>query len=806
MRRVRVPALSSRGRALLAVAALAAGVLAGGGASLRPVVAGPEEDALKELDHPDPERREQALEALAGFGKDRGREARAIKALADPDWGVAIAAAKALAAVGGPAAGDALAATAVAGEISALRAAAAASAIAIDPARAMSRWFHLANVEKANAAKVAALTALSRVVTGTSLKALRPYTKHTDVRVEAAAIGAMGSLWRDPSMRPTVLDFLAATCVARREDGRRFLAYAAAMDALTAIDDPKARALLATEVAQTSSDDDYLPSRVAVALGKGPADAADAVLAAAAAAKGDLAVRRMVRLAGRMAQPALRPVVLSGLSSKDAATRVEAVLALGRAAAPPAPGDPAAVAAVEPLLSDPSAEVRREAVAALARLEPGSAFLARAEAVRADKDEDVRLEYVVALFDANDPAAIPALETFFPDGAWRVACAALAAAGALGVAADLPRFEPWLAHKDWRHRASAYEALGRLRAIEAVPRLVAGLDDKDPVVAGVCWANLQVVSGQRLTPSKAAWLSWYQSKGRSIRLVKKSRADAAPVTTGPEPEPGPSYRRRKDVEVMQKARILVISGAWDKVEVVLEHLRIPHTYLRAQQIDEIGINPNQVVLINCEGNVDSKGAERLRWFATVGGYLVSTDWALTKAVNSCFPGHVVQYSASSTGNDVVDVERAATPHPFVDGVFDTTPTLAWWLEIQAFPITIVRPHRVTVLVDSREMRWKYGSSPLAATFRYGLGKVTHTVSHFYLQEEGLAQATKPRDRLIFAAERMGIPMAELRELVSQGRFPARLDESVMRQLAPSYSMFRLLVNVVGEKSRWVEGL
>ena len=44
------------------------------------------------------------------------------------------------------------------------------------------------------------------------------------------------------------------------------------------------------------------------------------------------------------------------------------------------------------------------------------------------------------------------------------------------------------------------------------------------------------------------------------------------------------------------------------------------------------------------------------------------------------------------------------------------------------------------------------------------------------------------------------------ELVAQGRFPGKLDESVMRQLAPSYSMFRILVNVVGEKSRWVENL
>ncbi|MBL9086072.1 MAG: HEAT repeat domain-containing protein [Planctomycetia bacterium] len=795
----RSPRAAAWGAALAAIL----GIVMTGATGRHDAAAGPDGDLVADLDHPDPERREQALVGLAALGKDRAREGRVVKLLADPDWGVAIEATRTLAKIGAQPACDALAAAAVSGEIVALRAAAADAAASVDPARATSRWLHLANAEKTPAAKVAALRAVARVATGASLKAIRPFTKHTDPRVEAAAIGALGSLWRDPAARDDVLDFLTDACAARREERKRFLAYCAAVDALLAIDDPRARAVLAAEVASLPDDDDYVPSRVAAVLAKAPADVVDAVQAAAPRVKGDVATRRWARFVRRLPHAGVRPHLVAALASKDVLTRTEAVVGLG------ATKDAALVPTVEPLLADESPEVRREAVGALARLEPASAFLARAEAVRADRAEEVRLEYVVALFDANDPAAIPVLEASFADPAWRVACAALAAAGALGVGADLPRFEAYLAHKDWRQRAAAHEALGRLRAVEAIPRLAAGLDDKDPVVRGVCWTNLQVLSTQRLTPSKAAWMTWYEAKGRNLALVKKSRRDAAaaaPTTPSDGPGTGPGYRCRKDVEVMQKARILVVTGAWDHVENVLEHLRIPHTVLRAQQVDEVGLNPNQVVLVNCEGNVDSKSAERLKWFTTVGGYVISTDWAVTKAVASCFPGHIVQYSSSSTGNDVVDVEPSPVPHPFVAGVFDGVPSLSWWLEIQAFPLTVARPHRVETLVDSREMRWKYGSSPLATTFRFGLGKVTHAISHFYLQEEGLAAASTPRDRMVFAADRLGIPIPEIRELVAQGRFPGKLDESVMRQLAPSYSMFRVLVNVVGEKSRWVENL
>ena len=121
-------------------------------------------------------------------------------------------------------------------------------------------------------------------------------------------------------------------------------------------------------------------------------------------------------------------------------------------------------------------------------------------------------------------------------------------------------------------------------------------------------------------------------------------------------------------------------------------------------------------------------------------------------------------------------------------------------------MTILYPERVDVLVDSAEMRHRYGSSPLGIVFRWGLGKVQHSASHFYLQEEGLQHARKPRDRMVFAADNLGLSLETIRKMADDGAFDGALSEKTLQQIAPDYSMFRLIVNMVAEKSQWVEDL
>jgi HEAT repeat protein len=575
-------------------------------------------------------------------------------------------------------------------------------------------------------------------------------------------------------------------------------------------------------VLRQPDEDPYVVTRVGRALAAaGPEAAATAWKAHVASAKDATGVRRLVRLAAEARIASVRDVIEGWAAHADPLVRSQAARALGLLADPLIP-DPASLPVLVARLADEEERVRVEAVGALARVEPREAFRARAAALRKDASVEVRMRYLVDVTEQGEPAGIAALQPFLGDEEWRIASAAAAAVGTLGISTDMALLQPLVDHKDWKIRAAAFEGLARLRAGPAIPLLAKGLTDKDPLVRGVCLASLQILSKKQLGTKPDRWLDWFEKEGRTLTLIKRSRRskedieleikkekeEDAKVQYGHEKDELARVReaRKRSVEILQKARILVVTGAWDHVERVLEHLTIPHTLLRAQELQDAGINPNQVILVNCEGTVDKDAIERLRWFVNVGGYLMTTDWALTHTVEPCFPGYVKQFSGSSTGNDVVVVEEARPGHPWTKGIFEDVPALKWWLEIQAFPISVAYPERCEVLVDSAEMRRKYGSSTMAVEFRWGLGRVQHSISHFALQEEGMQQTNDVRQRAIFAADNLGISLAQVRNLVDSGRLAGQLNEETMKEIAPDYSMFRLIVHVVREKALWVANL
>ena len=56
------------------------------------------------------------------------------------------------------------------------------------------------------------------------------------------------------------------------------------------------------------------------------------------------------------------------------------------------------------------------------------------------------------------------------------------------------------------------------------------------------------------------------------------------------------------------------------------------------------------------------------------------------------------------------------------------------------------------------------------------------------------------------AKNLGLSLTTIRKLSEEGAFKGRLSEETLKQIAPEYSMFRMIVNYVAEKSRWVEDL
>lgn len=189
----------------------------------------------------------------------------------------------------------------------------------------------------------------------------------------------------------------------------------------------------------------------------------------------------------------------------------------------------------------------------------------------------------------------------------------------------------------------------------------------------------------------------------------------------------------KLLENVSNSDIVVVRGEYDRVEDVLKTLGIAHTVVSPMQVATLELNAKQLLIVDCPGAIGPKGIERIRKFVNAGGYLYTTDWALTNVVQQAFPGFIAK-GGRETGNDVVAVQVKQSDDNLLKHLTLSKDDPKWWLEGSSYPIRVLQPDKVDVLITSKEMKKRYGQDAIAVHFRYGDGQVLHIVSHFYLQQ------------------------------------------------------------------------
>ena len=194
--------------------------------------------------------------------------------------------------------------------------------------------------------------------------------------------------------------------------------------------------------------------------------------------------------------------------------------------------------------------------------------------------------------------------------------------------------------------------------------------------------------------------------------------------------------RARILEQVETSDVVVVAGIYDHVESVLGALEVPHTVVQPQELDQLPLRPEQLLIVNCPGQISPAAIRRVRAFVEAGGSLFTTDWALKHVIEPAFPG-VLAFSRRPTPDDVVRIEVKDHENIYLQGVLDGQDDPQWWLEGSSYPITIVDAERVQVLITSRELEEKYGEAPVAVWFRWGEGDVFHMISHYYLQRTEL---------------------------------------------------------------------
>lgn len=288
--------------------------------------------------------------------------------------------------------------------------------------------------------------------------------------------------------------------------------------------------------------------------------------------------------------------------------------------------------------------------------------------------------------------------------------------------------------------------------------------------------------------------------GLSMLLPALARAEETPSMRRANEAAAALVKERLQHEAPGDARLLaqvgqhdivVVRGEYDHVETILRALGLRFTVVSPGQVRKLDLNAKQLVLVNCPGNVGAAGRDKLARFVRAGGMLYTTDWALTNIVQKAFP-RTIAWNGVSTGDDVVGVSVRRNDDPMLRNFVAGGARPRWWLEGSSYPIRVLDPQRVDVLVASSEMRSKYGAAPIAVSFPVEDGRVFHVVSHFYLQRNQGGRAV--------AAKKMLEQMPSLGAGAKQ-ELSRRLDGLSADDVGSAAAMQQMTTNMVIEKQK-----
>ncbi len=213
---------------------------------------------------------------------------------------------------------------------------------------------------------------------------------------------------------------------------------------------------------------------------------------------------------------------------------------------------------------------------------------------------------------------------------------------------------------------------------------------------------------------------------------------------------------KKDVvkAVEKHGKILAVNGRYEKPKKVIDHMYASlKKVIREKEIMKESLSQYDVVLIGCPGSdIPHAAYPKVKDFVMNGGWLITTDWAIQSIIENIFPGFI-RWNRGRTADAVVACQIIDPNHPFLDGVLSEIQQskwqkqsvkntkkneFRWWLETRSFPIQILNPQVVRVLIGSWEIQNKWGESPVLVEFDYGKmgGRVIHMISHTHLQKGG----------------------------------------------------------------------
>lgn len=250
----------------------------------------------------------------------------------------------------------------------------------------------------------------------------------------------------------------------------------------------------------------------------------------------------------------------------------------------------------------------------------------------------------------------------------------------------------------------------------------------------------------------------------------------------------------KKVKEMTEEEIVVVRGAYDRVETILSLNGIKHRVVNPAGVAGLQPNPRGIMMINCPGNLPREAIAWVRDFVDKGGHLLTTDWAIRGTVQQAFPGYI-SHNGMKTRDECIDVEVPRRDIPETSLMLSASGNPHWWL-FYSFPVKVDDPEKVSLLVTSEQMKERYGTNLVAASFRYGAGRVIHIAAHFFQNRSEIRSERHAGPATAFIENELGVPLSKLDEETRN-----MAEASKVAPVENAYSIHQFIINSLVARKR-----
>jgi hypothetical protein len=218
------------------------------------------------------------------------------------------------------------------------------------------------------------------------------------------------------------------------------------------------------------------------------------------------------------------------------------------------------------------------------------------------------------------------------------------------------------------------------------------------------------------------------------------------------------------LERLRQAEVVIVRGSADHMEQVMSRTNLQYVAIDPSELPLVPLHGQQVLMVNCTGTMSAAARERVRRFVTAGGLLYTTDHAVHFLLEPLFPGYI-RFKGRTSSEEIFPMETTGDQGLLAKLATGTHPR--WQLAGGGYLFEVVDQHKVDVLMRSKQVGARYGSSVLGVRFRVGDGQVVHVTGHFF---------TQPGQQPEVAAAGRAFEQLSANVVAEKRRENARLDE------------------------------